>query len=293
MSYNLAERARRGADETGDEVPKPAWRLSQRFLIEPGRAVSLSHRDTDDTAGWQRGKDLDTSLRRSLSRIDELQHLLYAENRRALLIVLQAMDAGGKDGTIRHVMSGFNPQGCSVASFKTPTPEESGHDFLWRIHRHVPRRGEVGIFNRSHYEDVLVARVRGLVPRTIWSRRYDMINAFEKHLADNDVIIVKFFLHISRKEQKERLQARLDDPARQWKFSLGDLEDRRRWPAYMRAYEDVLERCSAPHAPWYVVPADRKWFRNLVVAEILVETLESLGMRFPPPALDPSRVRIR
>jgi PPK2 family polyphosphate:nucleotide phosphotransferase len=254
--------------------------------------VSLSDYDPADTAGWRRGEEIDVALRQSLSRIDELQHLLYAENRRALLIVLQAMDAGGKDGLIRHVMSGFNPQGCSVTSFKVPTSEEADHDFLWRIHRNVPRLGEVGIFNRSHYEDVLVARVRGLVPRDVWSRRYEVINAFERQLADNTVVILKFFLHISRKEQRKRLQARLDDPARQWKFSPGDLEERKRWPAYMKAYEDVLERCSTPHAPWYVIPSDRKWFRNLAVADIIVERLESLKMKFPPPAHDLQRFRI-
>lgn len=267
-------------------------KLSERFLVRPGRAVSLSDLDPRDTAGWRRGEALENAQRRHLERIDEMQYLLHAEHRRSLLIVLQAMDAGGKDGLIRHVMSGFNPQGCSVTSFRPPSEEEADHDFLWRIHRHVPRRGEVGIFNRSHYEDVLVARVRGLVPRKVWSRRYEMINAFEKHLADNDVVILKFFLHISKQEQKERLQARLEDPTRRWKFSPGDLEDRKRWGAYRRAYEEALRRCSTRHAPWWVIPADRKWFRNFAVASILVDVMVSLKMRFPRPAFDPSEFRI-
>jgi len=274
-------------------VAKTAKKLTHRFLVQPGRPVSLSDRDPDDTAGWHRAARLEEALQRNLARIDELQFLLYAESRRALLIVLQAMDAGGKDGLIRHVMGGFNPQGCSVTSFKVPTPEEAAHDFLWRIHRHVPRRGEIGIFNRSHYEDVLVARVHGLVPRQVWSQRYDLINDFEKLLIRHDVVILKFFLHISKQEQKKRLQARLDDPTRRWKFSLGDLDERKRWSAYMQAYEDALQRCSTPGAPWYVIPADKKWFRNLAVSEIIVETLESLDMKFPSPSFDPTKVRIR
>jgi PPK2 family polyphosphate:nucleotide phosphotransferase len=282
-----------GSFEKERSVPHRRRDFSKRFLVRPGHRVSLEDLDSGETNGWARGDELEAALRRSLSQIDELQYLLYAEKQRALLIVLQAMDAGGKDGLIRHVMSGFNPQGCSVTSFKVPTQEEAQHDFLWRIHRRVPGLGEVGIFNRSHYEDVLVARVRGLVPRGVWSRRYDMINAFERHLTDNGVVMLKFFLHISRKEQKKRLQARLDDPARQWKFSPADLQERKRWSAYVKAYEGVLERCSTPHAPWYVIPSDRKWFRNLAVADIIVENLESLKMTFPRPTFDPSTIRIR
>jgi len=273
-------------------MPKPDGKLSKRFLIKPGSSVSLSDHDTEDTAGWRRDGEVDLILRQSLSRIEQLQYLLFAEHRRSLLIVLQAMDAGGKDGLIRHVMSGFNPQGCSVTSFKVPTTEEAEHDFLWRIHHRIPRLGEIGIFNRSHYEDLLVPRVHGLVPREVWSRRYEAINEFERHLAESSVIILKFFLHISRKEQKVRLQARLEDPSRNWKFSPGDLEERKLWPAYMKAYEDILERCSTPHAPWYVIPADRKWFRNLAVADIIVARLKSLKMKFPPPAYDPKSLKI-
>ncbi len=273
-------------------MAKREKRMKERFLVSPGRRVSLSKHDPDDTAGWSRGKRYDRALERCMSRLDELQYLLYAEKRHALLVVLQAMDAGGKDGLVRHVMTGFNPQGCSVTSFKAPTPEEAEHDFLWRIHHHVPRLGDVGIFNRSHYEDVLIVRVHDLVPRKVWSRRYAIINDFEKHLSESGVVILKFFLHISEDEQRRRLQARLDDPARQWKFSPGDLEERKLWPDYMRAYEQALERCSTSYAPWYVIPADHKWFRNLAVAEILVDTLEGLNMKLPRPDFDPSKVRI-
>jgi PPK2 family polyphosphate:nucleotide phosphotransferase len=199
------------------------------------------------------------------------------------------MDAGGKDGTIRHVMSGLNPQGCHVTSFKVPTEEELAHDYLWRVHRAVPAKGEIGIFNRSHYGDVLVVRVHNLVPRRVWSERYEQINGFEKILADNDVTIVKFFLHISKEEQKKRLQERLDDPAKHWKVSEADFEERRFWPDYIKAYEDALSKCSTPWAPWYVIPADHKWFRNLAVADILVSTLEDMDMRFPKSKLDLSR----
>jgi PPK2 family polyphosphate:nucleotide phosphotransferase len=199
------------------------------------------------------------------------------------------MDAGGKDGTIRHVMSGLNPQGCRVSSFKVPTEEELAHDYLWRIHRAVPGKGEIGIFNRSHYGDVLVVRVHNLVPKRVWSKRYDQINAFENILAENGVTIVKFFLHISKDEQKQRLQERLDDSSKHWKVSAADFEERKYWDDYTEAYEDVLSRCSTPWAPWYVIPANRKWFRNLAVAGILVSTLEDMDMRFPKSKLDLSK----
>ena len=272
---------------------KPTRTLSSRLLIEPGSDVSLSDHDPAATFGWKQNGDLDRKLRKNLARIDELQYVLYAENKRALLLVLQGMDASGKDGVIRHVMSGFNPQGCAVTSFKAPTHEEAEHDFLWRIHINIPRRGDVGIFNRSHYEDVLVVRVHEMVPRKVWSRRYEMINTFERHLADNDVVILKFFLNVSKKEQAKRLQARIDDPKRQWKFSPADLDERKLWSRYARAYEDVLCRCSSPWAPWYVIPSDRKWFRNLAVSEIIVETLESMKLKYPPPVAALPRLRIR
>jgi PPK2 family polyphosphate:nucleotide phosphotransferase len=199
------------------------------------------------------------------------------------------MDAGGKDGTIRHVMSGLNPQGCRVTSFKVPTEEELAHDYLWRIHRAVPAKGEIGIFNRSHYGDVLVVRVHNLVPKRVWSKRFEQINAFERILAETGVTIVKFFLHISKEEQKRRLQDRLDDSSKHWKISPADFEERKYWDDYVKAYEDILARCSTPWAPWYVIPADHKWFRNLAVADVLVRTLKDMRMRFPKSKLDLSK----
>jgi PPK2 family polyphosphate:nucleotide phosphotransferase len=206
---------------------------------------------------------------------------LFAEHKHKVLIILQAMDAGGKDGTIRHVFEGVNPAGVRVASFKSPTPEELDHDFLWRIHKVVPASGEMVIFNRSHYEDVLVVRVHNIVPPEVWSKRFDQINEFERTLAESGTTILKFYLHIDLDEQKERLQARLDDPAKHWKFRLGDLEERKLWPDYMEAFEDVLSKTSTDHAPWYIVPANRKWFRDLVISTVLVETLEGLKMKYP------------
>jgi PPK2 family polyphosphate:nucleotide phosphotransferase len=203
------------------------------------------------------------------------------------------MDTSGKDGTIKHVMTGVNPQGCRVTAFKQPTPDELDHDFLWRIHRAVPARGEIGIFNRSHYEDVVVVRVHGLAPRETWRARYDQINAFERMLTRNGVVILKFFLHISRDEQRERLQARLDDPAKNWKFSEGDLAERARWDQYVAAYEDAISRCTTEWAPWRIIPADRKWVRNAAVAHTIIETLEALKMRWPRPRIDVGRIVIK
>jgi PPK2 family polyphosphate:nucleotide phosphotransferase len=230
-------------------------------------------------------------LPRDLERLARLQDVLYAEHRRAVLIVLQGMDTAGKDGTIKHVMSGVNPSGCEVAPFKVPTDEEAAHDFLWRTHRVAPRRGHITIFNRSHYEDVIVTRVHGIVPKKALRRRYDQINAFERILTENDTVILKFFLHISHREQTGRLRARLQDPAKQWKFSPGDLAERKLWPRYMAAYEKALSRCSTAHAPWYVVPANHKWYRDLVVARVLADALEGLGCRYPAPSLSPAQLR--
>lgn len=217
---------------------------------------------------------------------------MYAENRRSLLVVLQGMDGSGKDGVIRNVMRGLNPQGCTVTSFRAPSAEELDHDFLWRFHRVAPARGEIAIFNRSHYEDVGVVRVRKLVPRAVWSVRYDPINRFERTLAESGVVIVKFFLHISREEQRERLQARLEDPEKNWKFNPDDLEARAQWPEYMEAYEDAIEKCNTPWAPWFVIPGDRKWYRNFVISEILVRTMEDLKLRIPKPTVDLSQIKI-
>jgi PPK2 family polyphosphate:nucleotide phosphotransferase len=266
--------------------------LRSRFLVKPGKKAGLSDRDPAATPGSPGKEDGEKRLRENLKRLAELQFALYAEQKRALLVVLQAMDTGGKDGVIRHVFTGFNPQNIRVASFKVPTAEEASHDFLWRIHRAVPVRGEVGVFNRSHYEDVVVVRVKDLVEKDVWSKRYDRINEFEELLAESGTQVVKLFLHIGKDEQKARLQARLDDPDRRWKFSLGDLEERKRWDRYMEAYEDALTRCSTKHAPWYVVPANKKWYRNLAASQILLEHLEEMKPKFPVSSLDPRKIRI-
>jgi PPK2 family polyphosphate:nucleotide phosphotransferase len=218
---------------------------------------------------------------------------MYADGRHAMLIVLQATDGAGKDSTIQHVMTAFNPQGCSVTSFKAPSSEELRHDYLWRIHKNVPPRGEIGVFNRSHYEDVLVVRVDGLVPKEVWQARYDQINDFERMLTASNVHIVKFFLQISKDEQKKRLQERLDDPTKQWKFSIDDIEKRKKWGDYQGAYEDALSKCSTEDAPWYIIPANHKWFRNLAISQILAIELGKLPLRFPELTIDPSKVRVR
>ncbi len=255
-----------------------------RYLVKPGSKVKLGDWDPNDKGHFDGNKDEGKAALAPLNeRLEALQELLYAENKHKVLIVLQAMDTGGKDGTIRHVFEGVNPQGVKVASFKQPTAPELAHDYLWRIHQHTPGSGEIVIFNRSHYEDVLVVRVHGLVPEEVWRRRYDHINAFERLLADEGTTILKFYLHIDQEEQKERLQSRLDEADKHWKFSRGDLDERKRWPEYARAYEDVLSKTSTEWAPWYIVPANRKWLRNLVVSQIIVETLEKLDMQWPAP----------
>jgi PPK2 family polyphosphate:nucleotide phosphotransferase len=257
--------------------------MTQPFLVPPGARVTLSNYDPGHAGDYSSKRETKPELDRNVERLRELQEVLWAEGKHSLLIILQAMDAGGKDGTIKHVMRGVNPQGCQVTSFKVPTEEELDHDFLWRIHKVTPRRGYIGIFNRSHYEDVLVVRVHNLAPEEVWRQRYDQINQFEKLLADTGTTILKFFLHISKQEQKERFQARLRDPRKNWKFSHKDVEERAYWDDYMRAFEDALSRCSMPWAPWYIIPANRKWYRNLVVSQIIAEALERLEMRYPPP----------
>ena len=256
----------------------------ERYRVEPGSKINLGQWDPSDKSAFEGSKrEAREALRALNERLEALQELLYAEHKHKVLIVLQAMDTGGKDGTIRHVFEGVDPQGVKVASFKVPTPEELDHDYLWRVHKQVPARGEIVIFNRSHYEDVLVVRVHNLAPPAVWGRRYDHINDFERLLVEEGTTILKFFLHIGLDEQRERLQARLDEPHKRWKFNLGDLDERRLWPEYQRAYEDVLSKTSTEQAPWYIVPANRKWYRNLVVATVLVETLEGLDMRYPQP----------
>jgi PPK2 family polyphosphate:nucleotide phosphotransferase len=262
-------------------------RDADRWIVPPGEPFEFDDRDPRDASGAPGGKrETRDTLPALASRLAELQDRLYAESGQALLVVLQAMDAGGKDGTVKHVFGGVNPQGVQVTSFKVPTPEELAHDFLWRVHANVPRHGYIGIFNRSHYEDVLVARVHELVPESVWRARFAHINHFEELLHDAGVRVVKLCLHISREEQAERLQARLDDATKRWKFNPGDLAERKRWDDYRHAYEEAIARTSTKHAPWYVIPADRKWFRNWAVSRIVIETLEAMDPQYPPPAED-------
>lgn len=256
---------------------------TDRFRIEPGSDVDLDERETDVDDGHSK-TELESLSEPLNTRLEELQELMWAEHRRRLLVVLQATDTGGKDGTIRHVFDRTNPQGVKVASFKKPTEVELAHDYLWRVHTHVPADGEIVIFNRSHYEDVLVVRVHDFVPEERWSKRYDHINDFERMLADEGTTIVKIFLHISKDEQRKRLQSRIDEPHKRWKFAEGDLFEREHWDQYRKAYEAMLSRTSTPWAPWWVVPADDKRFRNVVVSQLLVSTLESFGMNWPPAA---------
>ena len=267
--------------------------LHKELLLSPGKKVKLSRYDPDDTLGFKNNKKSQLLLEKLLKRMEDLQYLLYASKKYALLIVLQAMDCGGKDGTIRHVMSGVNPQGCHVTSFKAPSAEEAAHDFLWRIYKAVPDRGEIGIFNRSHYEDVLVVRVHKLVPEAVWSKRYDQINQFEKILSENNVKILKFYLHISKKEQKKRIQERLNDSSKNWKLSPVDFEERKYWNDYMDAFEDALRYCSTPWAPWYIIPANKTWFRNLAVSHIIVKAMEDMNMKLPKPAFDVSQFTLK
>jgi PPK2 family polyphosphate:nucleotide phosphotransferase len=261
---------------------------TQPIVPPPHHAIRLADFDPSHVAGnWSKesGREqIDTNI----AVISDLAYRLYAENKRALLIILQGVDTSGKDGTIRCVMTGVNPQSCQVTAFKQPSIEELDHDFLWRIHNSVPRRGEIGIFNRSHYEDVLVVRVHKLVPDDEWKTRYDRINEFEELLVEGGLAVLKFFLHISKDEQRQRLQERLDDSTKQWKFALNDLDERKLWDEYQRAYEDVLTKCNTKHAPWHIVPADRKWYRNLVVSQAVREALESMNPQMPPrdPALE-------
>ncbi|MGH9243814.1 MAG: polyphosphate kinase 2 family protein [Acidimicrobiales bacterium] len=264
-----------------------AARESDRWLVKPGATVDLAALDTRTTDGAPGAKATTKDALPALTeRLAALQERLWAEGEQALLIVLQAMDCGGKDGAIEHVFSGINPQGVRIANFKVPTDEELAHDFLWRIHRVVPRKGEIGLFNRSHYEDVLVVRVKGLAPERVWRRRFDQINEFEELLAESGTRIVKVWIHISKEEQAERLQARLADPEKRWKFRVGDLEERKRWDEYMDAYREAVERTSTAAAPWYIVPSDRKWYRNWAISNIALETLEDMDPQFPPPEDD-------
>ncbi len=259
--------------------------LGNATRIKPGSQVRLGRLDPSATHGFDKDA-AEPELDKQLVRLADLQDRFWAEAKRSVLVVLQGIDAAGKDGTINKVMEAFNPQGCPVTSFKVPSSEELAHDYLWRVHRAVPRRGEIGIFTRSHYEDVLVVRVHELVPKAVWSKRYAQINDFERHLSENGTTIVKFFLSIDRDEQRARFQARYDDPTKRWKFAMGDLAERARWDDYEAAFDEALSKTSTDPAPWYVIPANRKWFRNLAVATILADTIERLHPEYPPVAHD-------
>jgi PPK2 family polyphosphate:nucleotide phosphotransferase len=259
--------------------------LRDLLRVKPGQPFRLTGIDPDETHGRDK-ESAAADLESGLARLTDLQDRLWAEAKHPVLVVLQGIDTAGKGGTLKHVMGAFQPAGCSVTSFKVPTAPELAHDYLWRVHQRTPGKGEIAIFDRSHYEDVLVVRVRGFAPKPVWSKRYDHINDWERMLADEGTTIVKFFLWISKDEQKERLQARLDEPDKHWKFRLGDLEERKRWDEYVAAYDEALERCSTDHAPWYVIPANRKWFRNLAVTEILGDTVDALKPAYPAPPED-------
>ncbi len=265
----------------------------EQYRVEPGSRVQLGEWDAGDTSALRGGKAAAKAEMERLGKaLQKYQEMLYAQHQHRLLIVLQGMDTSGKDGIIRHVFDAANPQGLRIANFKVPTPVELDHDYLWRVHAQTPAKGEIVIFNRSHYEDVLVVRVHALVPEAVWSKRYDHINQFEKMMAEEGTTILKFFLHIDADEQKKRLQARLDDPEKRWKFNPKDLDERKLWGEYQRAYEDVLSKTSTDWAPWYIVPSNQKWYRNLVVASVLVEKMAQLGLSYPQPAFEWEKIRI-
>ena len=262
-----------------------------KFAVEPSAKVRLSKTDASYTGKHETHEKALPEIQKHIERIDKLQYLLYADGNQSLLVVLQALDAAGKDGTIRHVFSGMNPQGTFVFGFKQPSKEEAAHDFLWRAHLRTPGKGEVVLFNRSHYEDVLVVRVHKLVPHSVWSKRYDLINDFEKMLSQNGTTILKFFLHISPEEQLSRFKQRLDDPSRHWKISESDYSERELWPQYVEAYEDAMALTSTKRAPWYIIPSNHKWFRNLAVSQIIADTMDEMGLKLPPTGVDIAEIR--
>ena len=253
----------------------------EMYKIKSYKKTRLKSYNPAFTSDIESKDQIEKELEHNIKRLEELHYLLYAEHKKSVLIILQGMDAAGKDGTIRHVFSGVNPQGCQVYSFKEPSVEELNHDFLWRVHNKVPANGNIGIFNRSYYEDVLIARVMNLVPKETWTSRYEQINSFEKILSENNVKIIKFFLHISKEEQKKRLIKRQNDPEKHWEFNPTDIANRRYWDEYMKAYEDVINKCNTTWAPWYIIPSDHKWFRNFVVSQVIVETLENMDIKLP------------
>ena len=268
-------------------------KYQEMFCIEHNSNLKLDKIDPDFKNKHEDKDSAEAEIAEHVDKMRELQYLLYAEGKRSLLVCLQALDAAGKDGTINHVLGAMNPQGCKVHGFKTPSKEELAHDFLWRIHACTPAKGEVVIFNRSHYESVLVERVHNLVPKEIWSERYDIINEFERGLVANGTHIIKIFLHISVDEQLRRFKQRIDDPARHWKISEFDYSERKLWDDYQKAYEDAISKTSTKHAPWYVIPSNHKWFRNLAVSNIIVDTLKSLDMKFPAPTVDIAKIRVQ
>jgi PPK2 family polyphosphate:nucleotide phosphotransferase len=268
-----------------------AMNYSKHFIVTPGERVDLESIAPGFKGKHGDKKDAADEMQRDIAKLSTLQYLLYAGHSHSLLIIVQGLDAAGKDGTIKHVFSGVDPQGARVHSFKEPTPDELAHDFLWRIHAQTPARGEIVIFNRSQYEDVLIVRVHNLVPRDVWEKRYDLINDFEKNLVDANTTILKFYLHMSPQEQLKRFKERLDDPQRQWKISEADYTERGYFSEYMTAYKDVLERTSTPHAPWFIIPSDHKWFRNLAVSKIVVEALETLHLGLPRTTVNLDEIR--
>jgi PPK2 family polyphosphate:nucleotide phosphotransferase len=263
----------------------------KRFRVAPGSKVKLKDIDPDFKGHHASHKEAAEEIEHHQKELRKHQELLYADARCSLLIVLQGMDTAGKDGTINHVLGAMNPKGCRMAAFKQPTFKELAHDFLWRVHQVAPGKGEVVIFNRSHYEDVLVVRVHNLVPKAVWCRRYEQINAFETGLVEENTQILKFYLHLSKQEQLHRFKDRLDDPAKNWKISESDYKERMFWDDYLAAYEDVLSRCSTQQAPWFVIPSNHRWFRNLAIARIVVEHLEGLDLKYPPPSVDLEHIR--
>jgi PPK2 family polyphosphate:nucleotide phosphotransferase len=258
----------------------------KKFVVKPGSKPRLDKIDPAYTGTHQSHEQARPEIAKNATRMDRLQYLLYADGDQSLLVVLQAMDAGGKDGVVRHIFSGMNPQGTTSVGFKQPSKLEAAHDFLWRVHARAPARGEVVIFNRSHYEDVLVVRVHNLVAKSVWSKRYELINDFEKELSANGTRILKFYLHISPQEQLARFKARLDDPARHWKISESDYSERALWSKYIEAFEDALGKTSTTYAPWYVIPANHKWFRDLAISAIVADTMEEMGLKLPPTQVD-------
>jgi PPK2 family polyphosphate:nucleotide phosphotransferase len=267
-------------------------KIKSPYLVKPHIKVRLNKTSSSDTGDFKSEDAAKQVLTKHRTQLADLQDVFYASQSKALLVVLQGMDTSGKDGTISHIFSGINPQGCSVAAFKVPTPLEARHDFLWRVHAQVPPRGMIGIFNRSHYEDVLSPRVHKLISRDVASQRLENINEFESYLADNDVLILKFYLHISRDEQTRRLQARIDNPKKHWKLCESDIRERQYWPQYIDAYDDILSSTSRKHAPWFVIPSDNKWYRNIAISSIIVDLMQSLKLKYPQPTIDASAIKL-